>query len=129
MIRARAASTVWATTTILKPSSRWFPTASRPCVWGYTPGDCYSSYPKFFKITFTRIFIFRWGSGKSFLIELIKRKFDPRVKERKGSRELIQYFEDDFTDTNWKNPVTLPTNFTTFIWENNYVGLVQIDLK
>ena len=74
-------------------------------------------------------FIFRWGSGKSFLIELIKRKFDPRVKERKGSRELIQYFEDDFTDTNWKNPETIPTNFTTFIWENNYVRLVQIDGK
>eukprot|EP01037_Dinobryon_pediforme_P018180 gene18180-18430_t len=63
----------------------------------------------------------RWGSGKSFLIELIKRKFDPNVKEQKGSRELIQYFEDGYTD---KKPETIPSKFNIFEWENIYVAVI-----
>ena len=126
MILARAASTVLVTIFILKPSSRWFPTASRLCVWGCTPGDCHSSAYSILRIVSVKMYFFRWGSGKSFLIELIKRKFDPKVKEQEGKGELIQYFDDDYTDTYQEYPQTVNSIFTEFIWEIIHVRLVNL---
>lgn len=39
-----------------------------------------------------------WGSGKSFLIELLKLEFDPFMRMRESNDELVQWFEDDYND-------------------------------
>ena len=49
------------------------------------------------------------------------------MKEEKGSRELIQYFEDVLTDTDQKNPEIIPPSFTTLVWDNIYVRPLQIN--
>ena len=38
----------------------------------------------------------RWGSGKSFLIQLIKKNFDPTARIDSNSDELVQFFEDEY---------------------------------
>lgn len=40
----------------------------------------------------------KWGSGKSFLIHLLKKAFDPDVREEKGTGELKQWFEAGYND-------------------------------
>lgn len=39
---------------------------------------------------------FRWGSGKSFLIQLIKKNFDSTARIDSNSDELVQSFEDGY---------------------------------
>jgi hypothetical protein len=38
----------------------------------------------------------KWGSGKSFMISLIKKGFDPTARENKHTHELTQWFEDGY---------------------------------
>jgi hypothetical protein len=40
----------------------------------------------------------KWGSGKSFMIQLLKRNFDRAVYERKDDHELLQWFEEGYDD-------------------------------
>jgi hypothetical protein len=40
-----------------------------------------------------------WGTGKSFLIEQIKKEFDPTVQLRISNSELVQWYEDEFNDS------------------------------
>ena len=39
-----------------------------------------------------------WGSGKSFLVELLKLEFDKTVRMRRSNFDLVQWFEDDYYD-------------------------------
>ena len=38
----------------------------------------------------------RWGSGKTFMISLLKRGFDPDVREDPHTRRLLQFFEEGY---------------------------------
>ena len=38
----------------------------------------------------------RWGSGKTFMISLLKKEFDPSVKEDPHTRQLLQFFEKGY---------------------------------
>ena len=38
----------------------------------------------------------KWGSGKSFMIFLLKKNFDPDVVEDPRTHELYQYYEDEY---------------------------------
>ena len=40
--------------------------------------------------------LLRWGSGKSFLIQLIKKSFDPTARIDSNSDEFVQFFEDEY---------------------------------
>ena len=42
----------------------------------------------------------RWGSGKSFMISLLKKEFDPSVYEDPHTRQLLQFFEEDYGKKN-----------------------------
>ena len=46
-----------------------------------------------------------WGSGKSFLIEQIKKEFDPTVQLRLSNKELVQWYEDEFNDSEKCKPL------------------------
>ena len=46
-----------------------------------------------------------WGSGKSFLIEQIKKEFDPTVQLRLSNSELVQWYEDEFNDSEKCKPL------------------------
>ena len=38
----------------------------------------------------------RWGSGKTFMISLLKKEFDPTVHEDKHTRQLLQFFQKGY---------------------------------
>jgi hypothetical protein len=38
----------------------------------------------------------KWGTGKSFMITLLKKAFDPKVREDERTHELMQWFDDGF---------------------------------
>ena len=38
----------------------------------------------------------RWGSGKTFMISLLKKEFDPSVHEDPHTKRLLQFFEKDY---------------------------------
>ena len=38
----------------------------------------------------------RWGSGKTFMISLLKKEFDPTVHENKRTKQLLQFFEEGY---------------------------------
>ena len=38
----------------------------------------------------------RWGSGKTFMISLLKKEFDPTVHENKHTKQLLQFFEEGY---------------------------------
>ena len=38
----------------------------------------------------------RWGSGKTFMISLLKKEFDPSVYEDRRTRQLLQFFEEGY---------------------------------
>ena len=38
----------------------------------------------------------RWGSGKTFMISLLKKEFDPDVREDPRTRQLLQFFEKGY---------------------------------
>ena len=40
----------------------------------------------------------RWGSGKTFMISLLKKGFDPDVREDPHTRQLLQFFEKGYTE-------------------------------
>ena len=40
----------------------------------------------------------RWGSGKTFMISLLKKEFDPDVREEPRTRRLLQFFEEGYDD-------------------------------
>ena len=40
----------------------------------------------------------RWGAGKTFMISLLKREFDPDVREDPRTRRLLQFFEEGFKE-------------------------------
>jgi len=45
----------------------------------------------------------RWGSGKTFMISLLKEEFDQTVREDPGTRQLLQFFEEGYADAKAKN--------------------------
>jgi hypothetical protein len=58
--------------------------------------------------------LIRWGSGKSFLIDLIKREFDPHVRE--GDLKLVQKFEVPESEPNkglWLLNISILLSFQT----------------
>ena len=38
----------------------------------------------------------RWGSGKSFMIFLLKQQFDPKARSNPRTHDLVQWFEDGY---------------------------------
>ena len=40
----------------------------------------------------------RWGSGKTFMISLLKKEFDPTVLEEPRTRKLLQFFEKGYKE-------------------------------
>ena len=40
----------------------------------------------------------RWGSGKTFMISLLKKGFDPDVREEPHTRRLLQFFEKGYEE-------------------------------
>ena len=38
----------------------------------------------------------RWGSGKTFMISLLKKEFDSTVREDPNTRQLLQFFEEGY---------------------------------
>ena len=38
----------------------------------------------------------RWGAGKTFMISLLKKEFDPTVRENPQTRRLLQFFEEGY---------------------------------
>jgi hypothetical protein len=40
----------------------------------------------------------RWGSGKTFMISLLKKEFDPDVREDPRTRQLLQFFEEGYDE-------------------------------
>mgnify|MGYP001253480782 CR=1 FL=1 len=40
----------------------------------------------------------RWGSGKTFMISLLKKEFDPTVREDPKTRRLLQFFEKGYEE-------------------------------
>ena len=38
----------------------------------------------------------RWGSGKTFMISLLKKEFDPTVREDPHTHQLLQFFEQGY---------------------------------
>ena len=38
----------------------------------------------------------RWGSGKTFMISLLKREFDKTVREDPVTKQLLQFFEEGY---------------------------------
>ena len=40
----------------------------------------------------------RWGSGKTFMISLLKKEFDPNVREHPKTRQLLQFFEKGYKE-------------------------------
>ena len=67
----------------------------------------------------------RWGSGKSFLIELIKRKFDPKVREQKGSFELLQSFDDGYDAAEKNEPALKNITSSTSISQMIFVSFFE----
>jgi hypothetical protein len=45
----------------------------------------------------------RWGSGKTFMISLLKQEFDRTVREDPDTRQLLQFFEEGYADLKPKN--------------------------
>ena len=45
----------------------------------------------------------RWGSGKTFMISLLKEEFDKTVREDPDTRQLLQFFEEGYADAKPKN--------------------------
>ena len=46
----------------------------------------------------------RWGSGKTFMISLLKKEFDPTVQEHPKTRQLLQFFEKGYKEREPKKP-------------------------
>ena len=40
----------------------------------------------------------RWGSGKTFMISLLKKEFDPTVRKDPRTQRLVQFFEAGYKD-------------------------------
>jgi len=40
----------------------------------------------------------RWGSGKTFMISLLKQEFDETVRENPDTRQLLQFFEEGYAN-------------------------------
>ena len=40
----------------------------------------------------------RWGSGKTFMISLLKREFDKTVREDPVTKQLLQFFEEGYEE-------------------------------
>ena len=38
----------------------------------------------------------RWGSGKTFMISLLKKEFDPTVHQDQHTKQLLQFFEEGY---------------------------------
>ena len=47
----------------------------------------------------------RWGSGKTFMISLLKKEFDPDVREDPRTRQLLQFFEKGYKDLEPKQAI------------------------
>jgi hypothetical protein len=45
----------------------------------------------------------RWGSGKTFMISLLKEEFDKTVREDPDTRQLLQFFEEGYAEAKPKN--------------------------
>jgi hypothetical protein len=54
----------------------------------------------------------KWGHGKTFLIQLIKKHFDRTCIENKKNFEIIQWFEFEFENNSLENN----TNFYSFCY-------------
>ena len=46
----------------------------------------------------------RWGSGKTFMISLLKKEFDPTVHEDPKTRRLLQFFEEGYEELGTESP-------------------------
>jgi len=46
----------------------------------------------------------RWGSGKTFMISLLKKEFDPTVREDPKTRRLLQFFEEGYEELGTEAP-------------------------
>ena len=46
----------------------------------------------------------RWGSGKTFMISLLKKEFDPTVREDPKTRRLLQFFEKGYEELGTEGP-------------------------
>jgi hypothetical protein len=46
----------------------------------------------------------RWGSGKTFMISLLKKEFDPTVREDPKTRRLLQFFEEGYEELSTEAP-------------------------
>ena len=78
----------------------------------------------------------RWGSGKSFLVELLKRAFDKDVSPSEITKELLQRFEyeenpkqtllDTLQDLCWKLIREIQSNIMDFMGMFMYVVAVAV---